>query len=259
MIRIQLKSFATDPTKLSNEEIAAQELKDSLEKDLASYPNATGTIYIMTSIRIFGQKRNDIDILVVGFIDNLTIQHVQSKNIDNVVDLEIKSFICNFEIKSHPATGVKRDGTDYIVSYKRSKENASRQCNEAKFSLFNHLQDQLSIKPFICDILWFNGLSKADILSMRGASLDNALHCAFNFKDLINAILLQANVRTSCTNEAVLDCFTDGEKDFKSIVDLFSTERKVTSRHRQEINNSNRTRRYRKNCSTFTISISFGQ
>ena len=226
MIKIQLKSFATDPTQLSRENIAARELEESLKKDLAAYPNAAGTIYIMTSIRIFGQKRNDIDLLLVGFIDKLTIKNVKTKNLDNVDDLKIKSFICNFEIKSHTATGVRRNGTDYIVSYGNSEENASQQCNEAKFSLLRHLQDQLSISPFICDILWFNGLSKVDISYMRGASLDNALHCAFNFKDLINAILLQANVRTSYTNEAVLDCFTDGEKDFKSIVDLFSTERK---------------------------------
>ena len=138
----------------------------------------------MTSIRIFGQKRNDIDMLVMGFIDNLTLKNVNTKNYDVVKELDVKSFICNIELKSHSASSVKREGTDYIVSYSGIPHNASQQCNEAKFSLFNHLNNQLYIKPFICDILWLNGLSKTDLSYMRGSVIDNALHRGFKFRDL---------------------------------------------------------------------------
>lgn len=225
MIRVQIKSFAKDPTILSKEDEAAILLRENLQEELSSYPDAKGTIYIMTSIRIFGQKRNDIDLLVMGFIDNLTLKNVNTKNYDVVKVLEIKSFICNVELKSHPASSVKREGMDYIVSYSGIPHNASLQCNEAKFSLYNHLNDQLFIKPFICDVLWFNGISKTDLSHMRGSVIDNALHRGFKFRDLINVILQQANVVKTGATGFCLDCFCDGEKEYKSIVDLFTAVR----------------------------------
>ena len=226
MIKVQVKSFAKDTTVISKEDEAANQLKDNLQEELASYPEAKGIIYIMTSIRIFGQKRNDIDMLVMGFIDNLTLKNVNTKNYDVVKELDIRSFICNIELKSHSASSIKREGTDYIVSYFGIPHNASQQCNEAKFSLFNHLNNQLHIKPFICDILWLNGLSKTDLSYMRGSVIDNALHRGFKFRDLVNVILQQANVMKIDSNHFCLDGFSDGECEYKSIVDLFTEERK---------------------------------
>lgn len=226
MIKVQVKSFAKDKTLLSKEDDAAKKLQESLQEELKSYPNAKGNIYIMTSIRIFGQKRNDIDMLVMGFIDNLKIKNVKTKNYGEIESLDIKSFICNIELKSHPSSSVKREGPDYIVNYKGIPHNASQQCIEAKFSLYNHLYDQLNIKPFMCDVLWFNGLTKFDLTCMRGSSLDNALHNGFKLRDFINVILQQTNVIKEGVNGYSLDCFNDGEKEYQSIVNLFTAERK---------------------------------
>ena len=227
MIKVITKSFSTDDTLLSKEEEAAESLRSNFQEELSSYPNAKGTIYIMTSIRIFGQKRNDIDMIVMGFIDNLSLNNIKTKNQGVVDDLMVKSFICNVELKSHSSNGVKHEGQDYIVYYNGVPHNASQQCNEAKFSLYNHLNDQLGIKDlFICDILWFNGLSKADLSYMRGNAIDNALHRGFKFRDFINVILQQAGVKKVGPAQYSLDTFSDGEKDYKSIVGLFTAERK---------------------------------
>lgn len=106
MIKIYVKSFAKDTTLISKEDEAANQLKEKLQEELISYPNAKGTIYIMTSIRIFGQKRNDIDMLVMGIIENLTLKNINTKNYGIVKELDIKSFICNIELKSHSANYV---------------------------------------------------------------------------------------------------------------------------------------------------------
>lgn len=226
MIKIETKSFAKDKSNISQEDSAAQILKEGLEKELAQYPNAKGTIYILTSIRVFGQKRNDIDMLVMGFLDNFTIKNAQTKNYGCISDLNVKSFICNIELKSHPSNRVKREGTDYIVYYNGVPHNASQQCSEAKFSLYNHLNDQLSTKPFISDILWFNGLSKQDIQVMRGSYVDNALHCGFKFRDFLDVILQQTEVRKDSMQQVNLDSFSDGKKEYQAIVKLFTQERK---------------------------------
>ena len=226
MIEIKTKSCAKDLSLISKEDEAAALLVERLQEDIKAYPNAKGTIYILTSIRIFGQKRNDIDILVMGFFDNFIIRKVKTKNHGEVDELNLKSIICNIELKSHSSSSVRHEGTDYMVYYDGIAHNASQQCNEAKFSLYNHLNDQLFIKPFICDILWLNGLSKFDLTCMRGSYLDNALHRGFKFRDLLNAILLQANVKKDVTDQFNLDCFSGGEKEYNSIVNLFTEERK---------------------------------
>lgn len=226
MIKIQVKRLAKDISHISDEDTAASYLAEEFKEELASFPDAKGTIYILTSIRIFGQKRNDIDMLVMGFVDNLIIKNCKTKNYGKVEELEIKSFICNIELKSHPVSRMMHEGTDYIVYYNGIPHNASQQCSEAKFSLFNHLDDQLYIKPFICDILWLKGLSAADLSYMRGNSFDNALPLGFSFRDFINVILQQANAFKIDSKRFCLDCFNNGEKEYKSIVDLFTAERK---------------------------------
>lgn len=225
MIRVVTKSCAT-ASNLSNEDVAAEQLKQCLSRDLANYLEAKGTIYIMTSIRLFGQKRNDIDMIVMGFLDGFCIKNVKTKNQGNVGELAVKSFICNIELKSHSANGVKHEGTDYIVSYKGIPHNASQQCVEAKFSLINHLKDQLYLTPFICDILWLNGLSMTDLARMRGNTLDNALPRGFTVRDFFNVILQQADVMRDQAGRYFLDCFKNGEKEYQSIVALFTMERK---------------------------------
>ena len=223
-IKIQRVSFAKDKTLPSREDKAANDLQQRFERDLAQYNNAKGDIYILTSIRIFGQKRDDIDILVIGLFENLIIKSVQTKNCDHVDELVTRSFIANIELKSHTAIDVLHEGTDYIVKYPNCKENASQQCREAKFSLFNHLNDQLGIKPFLCDILWFNGLHQYDINKMRGSVLDNALPRGFSFRDFLSVLLQQTNV-LQVGGQYFLDSFNGDKEDYKSIVDLFTQRR----------------------------------
>lgn len=226
MIKVLVKSFTKDVSLPSKEDEAAILLQERMQEELSSCPEAKGSLYILTNVRIFGQKRNDMDMLVMGFFEGLTIKSVKTKNVGVVKELNVKSVICNVELKSHSAGKVVRKGTDYFVSYSGVWHNASRQCYEAKFSLWNHLADQLGVKPFICDILWFNGLSEADLSQMRGDMPDNALHRRFSFKDLIEAVLLQASVCKDGAGGFCLDSFSDGEKEFQNIVRLFTVERK---------------------------------
>lgn len=224
-IKVEHISFAYDKTRLSNEDAAANTLQKRLEEDLAPYSNSTGTIYILTSIRLFGQKRNDIDILVIGLLNNFTQNNFRIKNLGQISELNISSFITNIELKSHPASKVCREGNDYIVSYPNGLHNASQQCNEAKFSLVNHLEDQLSVKPFISDILWFNGLSKEDIANMRGNQMDNALPLDFSFQDMVSVILQQAINTKGDYRQFCLNTFKGGKTDFDKIIKLFTEKR----------------------------------
>lgn len=226
MIKVIFESLTKDPILISKEDEAARLLQENLRKDVLLYPEVKGTIYIMTNIRIFGQKRNDLDMIIMGFFDNLVMRNVKSRNANTIEELRVKSFICNIEIKSHPSGKVVHEGMDYFVFYSGVRHNASRQCYEAKFSLRNHLVDQLGVNPYICDVLWFNALSKADLSQMRGGVQDNALYSCFNFKDLIEVILQQAPVSRDAVGDFFLDLFSKGEDEYRNIVKLFTEERK---------------------------------
>lgn len=223
MIRIHCTNILPD-TSNTAESRAAISLCEQLQSELKQYQHAKGDIYILTNIRIFGQKRNDIDLLMMGFIENLHFKEVMTKNYGKVNDLEIRSFISNIELKSHPSNKVSHEGTDYIVKYGNIRHNASVQCSEAKFSLINHLNDQLGVTPFVTDILWFNGLTKKDIDAMRIGIYDNALHSGFSFKDFVKAILFQINVRNDGA-QYYLDAFPNGNNFYKKMIDLFTTKR----------------------------------
>lgn len=225
MIEVLFTCFAKDKSTSTSEDEAAILLKEKLQKDLSSYPNAKGSIHIMTNIRLFGQKRNDIDMLIMGFFENLEVHDVQIRKSSTLETLNVKSIICNIEIKSHPATKVVHQGSHYFVYYSGVRHDASQQSFETKFSLKNHLADQLGLRPFICDILWFNGLSLSDLNQMRGNAPDNALPRAFSLKQFIETLLLQIKIDYK-EDIPVLDAFHNGNEGYQSIVDLFSLERK---------------------------------
>lgn len=94
MIRIHCTNILPD-TSNTAESRAAMSLCEQLRSELKQYQHAEGDIYILTNIRIFGQKRNDIDLLIMGFVENLHFKEVMTKNYGKVNDLEIRSFISN--------------------------------------------------------------------------------------------------------------------------------------------------------------------
>lgn len=219
MIRVKFISHSTENTS-SNEQVAAEALRDRFQEDLSIYPNAKGDIYILPSVRIYGQRRSDIDILVFGFVDGLTIKNVRTKN-GEVNELSIKSFITNIELKSHPSDKVSREGSDYIVKYGGVSHNATEQCGQAKFAVLNYISIQLGIKPFVADILWLNGLSQDDLCSMRnGVGDDNALPCEFSFKNYIEKTLLLADPKGGA-----LDMINADSSQSKALLELFTKKR----------------------------------
>lgn len=221
-----INPFSDSSNSVSAEETAAMQLKDKFEKELSGY-KCKGDIFIFTNIRIFGQKRNDIDILVLGNFDDLKMPNMETKNHGKVKELTVKSFIFNIEHKSHDSSGVFKRGTNYYVKYWGYDSDASKQCFEAKFSLLNYFEEQLSLKPFICDILWFYGLTKKDLSDIRGqrANVDNALYSDFSFRELVSALLTQSDVLQNAAGDYVLDNFTDGKEGVNAISRHFSEKR----------------------------------
>lgn len=84
-----INPFSDSSNSVSAEETAAMQLKDKFKKELSGY-KCKGDIFIFTNIRIFGQKRNDIDILVLGNFDDLKMPNMETKNHGKVKELTVK-------------------------------------------------------------------------------------------------------------------------------------------------------------------------
>lgn len=168
----------------------------------------------------------------MGALNGYELKNVDTKNEGRAETLTVKSFFANIELKSHTVKGVTYDcERGYSVKYKdklTGKDRlhpASDQCSEAKWSLHDHLKDQLGIDQFICDILWFSGLSPEELNKLRGGIRDNALPSSFSFKEFILSLLSQRDVKRISTKEYVLDFFYNAEREFLSIVNLFTQVR----------------------------------
>lgn len=209
----------------SHEEAASLKLQSWFEKELSAYSDLNGTIYILHSIRLFGQQRDDIDILVIGFFENFVLDNVYTKDHGTVDKLNIQSFISNIEIKSQPHDKIRVVGSEYLVKYKNKNlpSSISAQCREAKFSLVNHLHDQLGLKSHICDILWLDNLTEEQLTKKRQQT-DNALPLSFTFSRFIDTLLLQSNVYTK-NDKYFLNTFNDGKGRMEDVIDLFTKER----------------------------------
>ena len=225
MILIKTKACSRESDG-SHEEEASVRLKDLFEREFNAYTDVNGTIYILHSVRIFGQKRDDIDILVIGFFENLELNNVYTKNKGTVDKLHILSFISNIELKSQPHNKITVEGNEYLVKYKNKNHpsSISCQCREAKFSLVNYLQEQLGFKSHICDILWLDNLTE-DQLEAKRRQPDNALPVSFSFRKFIDTILLQSGVYSK-DNKYILNTFNDGVGRINEVIDLFSKVRK---------------------------------
>lgn len=210
----------------SEEEIAALKLKRWFEHELSAYPEANGVIYLLNSIRMFGQKRDDIDILAIGFFENLTLENIWTKNHNVVYKLEIQSFISNIELKSTPHDRIDIVGNDYYYRYSRNALPSclSAQCKEAKFSLVNYLQDELRLNAHVCDILWFDNINETQ-LSAKRSQADNALPASFTFRRFIETLLLQTDAYCKNNGDYYINTFGKGKNRIDEVIDLFTKVR----------------------------------
>lgn len=209
----------------SDEERAALKLKKWFEHEFSAFPDVKGNLYLLNSIRMFGEDRDDIDILVIGFFENLTFDNIWTKNHGVVDKLHIQSFISNIEIKSHPSDKIEMVGTDYYVKYRRNVHPScvSVQCKEAKFALVKHLQDKLGLKSHVCDIIWFDNITETQ-LSNKRTQVDNALPISFSFRRFIDTILLQTDAFDK-NGEYFINTFGYGKNRIQEVINHFTEVR----------------------------------
>lgn len=194
MIKIEI--IATEDKKNSPEYKGAEYLKEMFERDFKPIEN--GRIIILPSVYCYGQEVKDIDIVVIGILDNvfrniktkvkIKDQNNKWKTADNYNDynIAIQSFCWCIEIKDHDSRNIKFQGTQTLVKYNNSKHeekwhDATYQSEQQKYSLKNFLEGQLGYSPYISNLIWLRNIEISNLPSYT----NNLLPSNCNFTTIL--------------------------------------------------------------------------
>ncbi len=212
----------------SDEYNAGLKLKSLIE----SLPgNVLGEVVIYPNATLFGQAVKDVDIVVLGELQNYAPSLKYYENGDAKMDkIFIESFCMVIEVKSHNASAITRQGTDWFVPYGRSMHNVTNQSNGQKTSLFTFFNNQVGISPFVTNVIWFTETLHSEIDNLKIAmnhKLDtNALSGDCDFKEFMQQVVLQSNVYRR-RNQIVINAIpSECElKRFETAMEFFSRQK----------------------------------
>lgn len=179
----------------SDEYLAAVRLKKIIQIDLPK--DAIGEILLFASATLMGQEVKDIDLLMVGVLQNYTANLAFYENESEYIkaDVDICSFCTTIEIKSHGINGISRLGTDFFVKYGEKKHCVTEQSNKQKTSTMNFFNRVLSVSPYITNVIWFVSAQPQeikDLLMVESKEMPaNILGSEFSFNELLQKLVWQ--------------------------------------------------------------------
>lgn len=213
--------------KESDEYAAALKLKNIIQNSTPE--GAIGEIVLFVSATLYGQAVKDVDLMMLGSIQNYNLNSEFSDKDGNRV--QDKVFIQNFctviEVKRHDISGIVLNGTDFYVKYGADLHCVTQQSNKQKISAMNFFISALSFSPFITNVIWFTQATASEIdslLSNNGRRLpSNVLGSDFEFKDLLHLLMLQKppfKTRAGYIFDSNYE--SCGVSDFQKALQLFS-------------------------------------
>lgn len=188
-------------------------------------PHINGEIILIPSATLYGQDVKDIDLVILGKLDNYHISNIETKFTDArnkkdtlgpaYKDVYINNFCIVVEIKGHRAEGVSKEGSNIFVKYGDKIKNVTEQSERQKYSLLNFFRSQTTYSPIILNFIWFNNMSAESLSNLVDNRKDNNyISSDFNLSDIFSKCLLQHFPRSFFDNEskqykkaASFDCF----------------------------------------------------
>ena len=181
--------------KESDEYAAALKLKNIIQNSTPE--SAIGEIVLFASATLFGQAVKDVDLIMLGTIQNYSLNsEFTDKDGNHIQDkVFVQSFCTVIEVKRHDISGIVLNGTDFYVKYGADLHCVTQQSNKQKISAMNFFITALSFSPFITNVIWFTQATSREIntlLTNDGRRLpSNVLGSDFEFKELMHLLMLQ--------------------------------------------------------------------
>ncbi|MCI1581430.1 MAG: AAA family ATPase [Clostridium beijerinckii] len=187
----------------SDEYRAATRLKDIICSGVSE--NTIGEITIFSSATLYGQTVKDIDLFMIGMIQNYSplLNFFDSDGIYKEANVDIHNFCTTIEVKSHSINGISREGTNIFVEYGKRKHCVTEQSNKQKIAAKNFFESCLKSSPYITNLIWFVGSTKNEINNLLsedycGCIKSNILGSEFSLNELMQLLIWQKDLR--CRN-----------------------------------------------------------
>jgi hypothetical protein len=198
-VKITLKNYG-DATVSTPEQQSAQQLADIFRSEFENFnKSASGEILILSNLTLIGQEVKDIDLLIVGYLENFKLS-LNSKSKDNKgviqstqnIEVEVKTFCYVIELKDHPIDRIKTEGGNSLVEYRGHWHDATNQSEKQKFSLLNYFNDNLGVSPYICNFIWFRNITNSEYITLYNDRETNVFSSEFTFRNLIQKSTFQS-------------------------------------------------------------------
>lgn len=190
---VNIQVFGAKPE--SDEYQGALILKDKFQN---AFPTEViGEIQIQANATLFGQTVKDIDIIMMGTLQNYSLPlSFSNKNNEIIKDkVEICSFCTVIEVKSHGIKGVMRQGTEFWVRYGHHRHSVTSQSNDQKIAAMNFFSQTLKNSPYMTNLIWFTGLTDKDLNALltmdENPMPTNAFASVFSVEELMQLLVWQ--------------------------------------------------------------------
>lgn len=207
---------------------AAEKVKRAFESILGQSAAQRSDIRIVVSAKTYGEKRQDIDLIVVGKL--ATALPIPKSSVTRL-DALLLSFFLTIEVKDHPPNKLTFSGPKVFVKYKERKEDASEQAEEQKYSVKNYIEKHGLDAPYIISILLLNNCPREILPKSR----HNILPGDFTAQELLE-IIYTSNERRLSPDRKLIQAFSQRyASNYIDVVNLFTEKLEATQLDRKRI------------------------
>ncbi len=170
---------------------AAERLRDIIRR--AALPRDSGTISIHTDVYFTGQKREQIDILLHAHFPSEFTRRIRLPGWSETAEVLFLDILAVIEVKAHGRDKVDLIGTNARVLYRDGWKSASAQSNAQIHSVKPYIEKQLGWTPYVCNLIFFPNLVKAEFPSQPHNYLASDSTC----DDLLEKLCLSRKLTAS--------------------------------------------------------------
>lgn len=212
----------------SPEYTAGEKIRSAFEEFLGPKNSRESDIRIVVSAKTYGEKRQDIDLIVAGFL----YTRVEIPRSD-VVEAQafLKSFFLTIEVKNHRFDKIEFNGPKVFVRYKDRREDASEQAEDQKYSAKQYIAKHRLDPPYIISILLLENLPRNSLPPVR----HNILGGDFSIQDILEIIYTSQSHRLANGNKLLQAFRQDDASAYLRVVDLFTKKLELTQLDRKRI------------------------
>lgn len=180
----------------SDEYQGALRLKSLLEHSLPD--DALGQITLHANATVFGQEVKDIDILMIGSLQNYSeVLRFTQEGIEGFTEdkVKIQTFCTAIELKRHDVSSIFVEGTEFYVRYRERSHSVTSQSNKQKTAVFNFFHQTIQSSPYVTNLIWFTEITGKDVRTltefMGGTMLSNVFGGNVTAREIMQLLVYQ--------------------------------------------------------------------